>query len=119
MTVIESAFVFIISFIIGTIGIYVGARIITETESFGKAAVTALIGAIVWVVVAFLFGWIPLLGPLLALIAYVGVVNWQYPAGWGSAAVISLIAWITSIIILYALALVGFVQFSAFGVPGA
>ena len=119
MALVDSIIVLVISFLVGTLGIYVGARVMTGVESLGKAAITAIIGAVVWTVFAILFGWIPLLGPLLALIAYVGVVNWQYPAGWGTAAAIALIAWVAAIVILYVLAFVGLVGFDALGVPGA
>lgn len=118
MAVVDSLVVLVVSFLVGVIGIYIGARVVTDVESLGKAAITALIGAIVWGIVAFLFGWIPLLGPLLALVAYVGVVNWQYPGGWGSAAVIAVIAWLSAIVILYVLAFLGLVGFEALGVPG-
>jgi len=119
MALVDSILVFVISFLVGTVGIYIGARVMTDVESFEKAAITAIIGAVVWTIFAILFGWIPLLGPLLALIAYVGVVNWQYPSGWGTAAGIALIAWVASIVILYVLAVVGLVGFDALGVPGA
>ncbi|MFC7046104.1 hypothetical protein ACFQH6_12395 [Halobacteriaceae archaeon GCM10025711] len=119
MALIESIVVFLISLLIGAFGIYVGARIITNTESFGKGVVTALIGAIVWAVVGLLFGWVPFLGPLLALLAYVAVVNWQYPGGWASAAAISLIAWVAALVVLYVLGVLGIVGFEALGVPGA
>lgn len=119
MTVLESAFVFVVSFLIGTVAIYVGGRVIAGTESVGTAAIAAFVGALVWAVVAFFVGWIPLLGPLLALIAYVGVLNWQYPGGWTRAAAIALVAWIVAVVILYVMAVVGVLQFEALGVPGA
>lgn len=118
MAIVDSLVVFLVSLLVGAAGIYIGARIMTNTESFGKAAITALAGALVWAVVGFLFGWIPFLGPLLALIAYVGVVNWQYPGGWVNATGIALIAVVASVVILYLLALVNLVGFGALGVPG-
>lgn len=118
MAVVDSLVVFIVSLLVGATGIYIGGRIITNTESFGKAAITALAGALVWATVGFLFGWIPFLGPLLALIAYVGVVNWQYPGGWAKAAGIAVIAVVSSVVILYLLALINLVGFEALGVPG-
>jgi len=41
------------------------------------------------------------LGPLLALIAYLAVVNWQYPGGWIKAAGIALFAAVASLVVLY------------------
>ena len=114
----DSLSVFVVSLLVGATGIYAGARVATGVDSFGRAVVTALVGSIVWSVVGFLFGWIPLLGPVLALLAYVGVVNWRYPGGWLTAAVVAGVAVLASSVVLYALGVVGLVGFDALGVPG-
>lgn len=119
MAIVDSLIVFVVSLLVGALGIYIGARVITNVEDYTYAIITALIGAIVWVVVSFFFGWIPLLGPLLALIAYVAVINYRYPGGWGNAIGIALIAWIASFVVLYLLAVLGIAGFGALGVPGA
>lgn len=118
MAIVDSLIVFVISLLIGALGIYIGARVIANVSDYTYALITALVGAIVWVVVSFFFGWIPLLGPLLALIAYVAVINYRYPGGWGNAIVIALIAWIASFVVLYLLAVLGVTGFGALGVPG-
>lgn len=118
MALIDSLIVFIVSLLIGALGIYVGARIVADVDDYGYAIVTALIGAIVWVVIAFFFGWIPLLGPLLALLAYIAVINTRYPGGWANAIVISLIAWVAALIVLYVLGVLGIAAFEAIGIPG-
>lgn len=119
MALIDSLVVFVVSLLVGGLGIYVGARVVTGEEDYGYALVTALVGAVVWTVVGALFGWIPLLGPLVTLLAYVGVVNWRYDGGWVDAGIIGLVAWLTAVVVLYVLAVVGLVGFQAFGVPGA
>lgn len=119
MALVESLVVFAVSLIVGAFGIYVGARVITDTDDFGYAVVTALLGAIVWAVVGFFLGWIPFLGPLLTLLAYVWVLNRRYPGGWGNAIGIALVAWVASIVVLYLLALFDISTFEAVGVPGA
>lgn len=119
MALLDSIVVFVVSLLIGAFGIYVGARVITDVEDYTYAIVTALIGAVIWVVVAFFLGWIPLLGPVLALLAYVGVVNYRYPGGWVNAIAIALIAWIASLVVLYVLGVLGIAAFEAIGVPGA
>ncbi|WP_135302253.1 hypothetical protein [Haloarcula amylovorans] len=119
MALIDSVVVFVVSLLVGALGIYVGARVVAGYDDYTYAIVTALLGAIIWGVVGFLFGWIPLLGPLLVLIAYVAVINARYPGGWGNAILIALIAWIASLVVLYLLALVGIGAFEAVGVPGA
>lgn len=118
MAVLDSLIVFVVSLLIGALGIYVGARITTGVEDYTYAIVTALIGAVVWVVIAFFFGWIPLLGPILALIAYIAIINWRYPGGWVNAITIAVIAWVAAFIVLYMLALLGIATFDAIGVPG-
>ena len=119
MALIDSILVFVVSLLIGALGIYVGARVVADHDDYTYAIVTALIGAIVWVVVAFFLGWIPFLGPLLALLAYVTVINARYPGGWVNAIAIALIAWLASVVVLYVLAVLGFATFEAVGVPGA
>jgi hypothetical protein len=52
------------------------------------------------------------------LLAWVFVVNVQYPGGWGTAAGIGVTAWAISLLLLFALAQVGLVTPDAFGVPG-
>lgn len=118
MAIGESIVVFVVSLLIGALGIYVGARIVADRDDYTYAFVTALIGAIVWAVVAFFFGWIPLLGPLLALLAYMAVINTRYPGGWGNAIAISIVAWLAALVVLYVLAAVGLTSFDAMGVPG-
>lgn len=119
MALIDNMIVFVVSLLIGALGIYVGARVVADVDDYTYAIVTALIGAVVWVVVAALVGWIPLLGPILALIAYVAVINYRYPGGWMRAIGIALIAWLASIVVLYVLAVLGLTTFGAAGVPGA
>lgn len=119
MAVIDSVIVFIVSLLVGALGIYVGARVITGVDNFTYAVITALLGAIIWGVVGFFLGWIPLLGPLLVLLAYVALINYRYPGGWGNAILISVIAWLAAFIVLYVLTLVGIGTLDAVGVPGA
>ena len=117
-SVAGSVLVFLVNLLIGAVGIHIGARLIVDKDvGYRRAVFTALIGAIVWAVVAVFFGWIPLLGPLLALVAWIGVINWRYPGGWVSATTIALIAWIVAALVLYALAALGLFEFSALGIP--
>lgn len=46
--VVGSVIVFIVSLLIGSIGIYAGARVVAGVDSYPYAIITALIGAIVW-----------------------------------------------------------------------
>ncbi len=115
---IESLIVFAVSLLIGATGIYLGAKVIVDAEDYTYAIITAFIGAIVWALVGFFFGWIPLLGPLLVFLAYLAVINARYPGGWVDAAAITLVAWISVLVVLYILAIIGVTGFEAVGVPG-
>ena len=119
MALVDSLVAFVVSLLIGALGIYLGASVLTDVEDYTYAVVTALVASLVWIVVAFFVGWIPLLGALLALLAYVAVINYRYPGGWLDAIGIALIAWIASLVVLYVLALLEITTFSAIGVPGA
>jgi hypothetical protein len=117
VALLESLIVFTVSLLIGAFGIYVGARVFTMVDSYGRALTTALVGALVWAVVGFFVGWLPLLGPLVVFLAWLAVVNLQYPGGWPRAAGIAMVAWLTAGAVLYGLALLNVVAFEAVGVP--
>lgn len=116
MALLDTLFVFVVSLLIGALGIYVGARVVTGSRDYVYAVATALIGAIVWAVVGFFLGWIPFLGPVVTFLAYLGVIKARYTGGWFDAFIIAAIAWVATIIVLYVLGLFGF---QAMGVPGA
>lgn len=118
MAIIDSVIVFLVSLVIGGIGIYVGAQVFTDVDDYSYALVTALIGAIVWSVIGFFVGWIPFLGPLLAFLGYVLVLNSRYPGGIGDAIGIALVAIVASLVVLYVLAILDVTAFEAVGVPG-
>ncbi|XVH30722.1 hypothetical protein ACNS7O_09990 [Haloferacaceae archaeon DSL9] len=110
--------IFLVNLLIGTIAIHTGAKLVIDRDTpFSYAAVTALIGAIVWGLVSLFVGWIPLIGPILTLLAWIGVINWRYPGGWGAAIGIALVAWLIAIVVLWLLATVGIIGFDALGVP--
>lgn len=105
---------FVVALLIGGLAIYVSARVVVDVDSYGHAVITALLGAIAWALTA----WIPLVGPLIALIAWVGVINWRYPGGWLKAGVIGIVAWIAALLILFILNAVLRLGIGAFGIPG-
>ncbi|NKE35057.1 hypothetical protein GWG54_04335 [Natronococcus sp. JC468] len=115
---IDNLVVFLVSLLIGAFGIFVGAKVVVDTEDYTYALITALIGAIVWAVVGLFLGWIPLLGPILVFLAYLAVINARYPGGWIDALVITIVAWLAVLVVLYVLAFLGLTAFEAAGVPG-
>ena len=122
MAVLDLVIGFVVSLLIGAFGIYVGARFIADRDDYEYAILTALVGAIVWWLVAGLFSLIPLvgglIGSLLGLLAWIYVINARYPGGWGSAIGIALVAYITVWAVLVLLSTVGLVTPDALGVPG-
>jgi len=106
---------FVIALLVGGLAIYVSARLVAGIDDYGRAVLTALLGAVAWA----LTSWIPLIGLLIALVAWVGVVNWQYPGGWARAALIGVVAWLAALVILFAANAVLGLGIGAFGVPGA
>lgn len=119
-SVVGAVFVFLVNLLIGALGIHFGAKLVVDADvGFRRAIVAALVGALIWTVVAFFFGWIPLLGPILTLLAWIAVINWSYPGGWGSAIAIAFVAWLVALVVLWALATVGIFEFAALGIPDA
>ncbi len=106
---------FVVALLIGGFAIYLGARFVVEVDDYGQAVVTALVGAVAWAVTA----WVPLFGPIIALIAWVAVINWRYPGGWVKAALIGGVAWLAALVILFLVNAVFGLGVDAFGVPGA
>jgi hypothetical protein len=106
---------FVVSALVGGLAIYVGARVVADVDDYGRAVVTALLGALGWAVVS----WIPLIGSVVALFVWIGVLKWRYPGGWATAAVMGVVAWIAALLILFVVNTVFGVGIGAFGVPGA
>ncbi|RJT01497.1 hypothetical protein [Halococcus sp. IIIV-5B] len=119
MALLDTIVVFVVSLILGTVGIYAGVRLVADRDvGFANPAITALIGSLVWVLSGVFIGWIPLLGPLLMLVIWVGVINWRYPGGWITAAGIGLVAVIVVYAVIVVLGTLGIVTPDALGVPG-
>ena len=106
---------FLVSLLVGALGIYVAGRVVADAGSYTYAIVTALIGSLVWFLVALV---VPFVGSILALVAYLWIINSRYPGGWGTAAAIALVAWAATVAVVYLLALLNLVTAEALGVPG-
>jgi len=117
-SIVSGVLVFLVSLLVGTVAIALGAQVLVDRDTgFRRAAITALFGALVYSLIGVFLGWIPLLGPIVMLLAWVGVINLQYPGGWGTALGIAFVAWLAAVLILYGLAAVG-IATDAFGIPG-
>lgn len=112
---IGSIAAFIIALLIGGLAIYISARFVVDVDDYSHAVVTAVLGAIGWALTA----WIPLIGPIIALIVWIWVIKWRYPGGWVKAGIIGGVAWIAALIILLIVNSVFRLGVGAFGIPGA
>ncbi|AZH26401.1 hypothetical protein [Haloplanus aerogenes] len=112
---VGSLVAFVVALLVGGFAIYVSARVVADVDDYSRAVVTALLGAIGWAVVS----WIPLIGSIIALIVWIGVLKWRYPGGWGTAATMGLVAWVAALLVLFVVNAVLDIGIGAFGVPGA
>jgi hypothetical protein len=118
MALLDSLVIFLVSLLLGTVGIYAGVRLVADRDvGYRNAAVTALLGALAWGIVSFFVGFLPILGALLALLIWVGVINWRYPGGWVTAAGIGFVAWLVIVVVASLLASVGLIAPDALGIP--
>jgi hypothetical protein len=118
MAIVASLIAFVVSLLVGGFGIYVGGRLLAGERDYEHAVWTALVGAVVWAIASLLLGWIPVLGPVVALGAWVAVIDARYAGGWFTAIAIGVVAWLASIGALYVLASLGVRGLDAVGVPG-
>jgi len=107
--------VFAASLLVGGVAIHAAATQFGAAGEYGDAVLTALLGAIVWS----LLDGVPLVGGLLALVAWVAVIKWRYPVGWLRASLVGLGAWAVATVVLAGLAILGVGSLDALGVPGA
>lgn len=112
--VLASIIAFVVSLLIGGLAIYAGARVVVGVDDYGYAVVSAVAGAIAWAIASLFFSWIPVVGWLVPLAAWVVVINWRYPGSWANAALIGLVAWVAALVVLAVLPLAGV---EAYGVP--
>ncbi|WP_053948683.1 hypothetical protein [Halolamina sediminis] len=118
MALIDGLLVGIVSLLVGALAIHIGARVVVGDEpAFGDAVIAAAVGALVYALFGFVGG-IPVVGPALLLLLWIGVVNWRYPGGWLSAAGIGFAAWLAAIVLLWILSRVSLVEIGALGIPG-
>lgn len=110
-----SVVAFVVALLVGGLAIYVSARFVVDVDDYTHAIITALLGALGWALTA----WIPLFGPIVALIVWIAVIRWRYPGGWIKAAIIGLGAWLSALLILFVLNDVFGLGIGAFGIPGA
>lgn len=106
---------FVVALLIGGLAIYISARVVVDVDDYSHAVITAFVGAIAWAIGSL----VPLIGSVIALIAWIWVIKWRYPGGWMAAILIGAVAWVAALIVLFLLNSVLGLGITAFGVPGA
>ena len=84
--------------VISTVIIYITTKLFGQKEGIGRAFVTAIIGAVVYSIMYFIFGsgWIAaIVGGIVWLIALRGL----YDIGWLRALVTAVIVWIAATVV--------------------
>jgi len=115
--VLDSVVSLVVGLLVGGLAIHVAATVIAGSSTYEKALVTAALASLSWAIVSALVGSVPLVGPLIVLLVYVGVINWQYRGGWLTAAGIAFAAWLASLLVLALLSWVG-IGVDVVGAPG-
>ncbi len=117
MAPVDGLIVGIVSLLIGALAIHLAASVVVSgDQDYMNAVIAAAVGALVYAVFG-VIGGIPVLGPALLLLLWIGVINWRYPGGWVQAAIIGAGAWLAAIVILWVLSTVGTFDISAMGIP--
>ena len=86
--------------------VYYGVRYIASAEqvSSKKAVVVAFLGIVVTGGLEFLLGWLPVVGVVVAPLAWIGVIRGLYQTSWPTAAVIGLSSWALPVLVVRFLA---------------
>ncbi|MFC5134830.1 MULTISPECIES: hypothetical protein [Haloferacaceae] len=115
MSLVGSLIAFLVGLLVGGLAIFVAAGVVTGTRDYGHAVFTALVGAFVWGVSELFLSWVPVVGDLIPLLAWIWVIRSRYDTSWLHAGIIGFIAWGAAVLVLAVLPLVGITD--AVGVP--
>lgn len=115
----------VLSFLVMTVATYATTSVLSDGSSLVYSAFTAAVTSAVWFGVTYLVsgvfgvgGYLVAAGPVLAVIAYILVIDLLYERGFGQAVAISIGTWAVSFVILYvAAAYFGYSSFEVIGVP--
>lgn len=122
-TILSQAVVtFVASLIIGTAATYIATTALLDESGIIHSFITALLASAVWIGVTYVtsgtsFTLAPFVGPILALAAYIIVIDVRYPGTLVRATGISVLTWAIDFVILYVLAILGISSFALIGVP--
>ncbi|MFB6241270.1 MAG: hypothetical protein ABEJ36_00520 [Candidatus Nanosalina sp.] len=117
MGLVDSIFHLVIGFVTGTVGIHYGARYAGVQSSWRLAALTAVIGAVVWMVAGLFLGWIPLIGSIGTFFVWLVAIQRMYSVETGEALEIAVMAWIVAFVVVHLESYLGIRHAEAIGVP--
>lgn len=109
----ETFATFVVSLLVGGLALAAGQRLVVGRADLVGATVTAAIGAVAWAIV----DGVPLLGPLLALAFWLGILHWRFDTGWFGTGAIAGVAWITAVVAVTVGATLGLPVEEAIGIP--
>ena len=106
----------VVGIVVGGLALYLSGTFVhgKRARDLEHGVWTAVIGAIVWALLA----WVPAFGSLLALIGWIIVIKWRYSSGFVRAGIHGVMAWLVALVILAVLSMLGISGLSAIGVPG-
>ena len=114
----------VLSFVVLTVATYVSTKVLGRSGGLGLSVVTAALTTLVWFGVTYVVsgvigieGYAVALGPLLAVVAYVLVIDLLHEGSVIRATAIAIGTWVVTFLILYAAAMLGYGSFEAIGVP--
>ncbi len=124
ITVSTSLLGAVLSFLVVAVATYIATSVLSDGASIVYSLFTAAVTSLVWFGVTYLIsgvigisGYAVALGPALAVVAYVLVVDLLYEKGLGQAIAITVGTWTAAFAILYVAAYLGYSSFQAVGVP--
>ncbi|EMA37915.1 hypothetical protein [Halococcus hamelinensis] len=118
MALLDILVVLVVATLVGGLGIYAVVRLLVDDAIEPiDGLVLALVGAAAWGAVSLFLASTPVLGPVLALLVWVVLVEVRYPCGWPAASALGFVVWLPSVGLLYVLGTFGVVSFAAVGVP--
>ena len=107
---LEGVVSLVIGIVAGGLTIYIGLPLgASRTKpTIEEAFVTAGVGAVLSVAVSLLLGWIPIIGVLLPLAAWIGVVGHRTAARPATTVAVGLVTWAVTLIITTGLTTLAF-----------
>lgn len=114
VAIIGSLVGWLLGLFVGGLALFVAGQLVHGGQGNVEHSLwTALIGTVAWGVLS----WVPLVGVLLAPVAWIAVIKWRYPGDWAHAITVAVVAWLVALGGLFVLDVFGLGGFDAVGIP--